>query len=118
MFGGCNLCESLRPLFCVCREGWRRVGGQFVGRRVHEHVIRQWLSLHRRGGNRAEVLVWPGHLDGPGAVDGLHDIHCPRHAVPGVGFVAGDDEKSKVDEPGDDNMLDVANQPTPPPPQQ
>jgi hypothetical protein len=86
------------------------MGGQFVGRRVHEHVVRQWLSLHRRGGNRAEVLVWPRHLDGPGAVDGLHHINRPRHAVSGVGFVAGNDEKSKVDDPGKNDMLDVISQ--------
>ena len=110
-FGDRNLCESFWPLFCFRCEGWRRVGGQFVGRRVHEHMVRQWLSLHRRSGNCAEVLIWPRHLDGPGAVDGLHHINRPRHAVAGVGFVTGDDEKSKVDEPGEDDMLDVISLP-------
>lgn len=51
-------------------------------------------------------MIGAGHaLRGP--VEGLHDIDRPRHPVPLVGLVAGDDEEGKVDDPGERYVRNV-----------
>lgn len=64
-----------------------------------------WLGKHLTW-QRSELLVSPRYHRRR-AVDGLHHVDCTRHSVSDVGFVAGDDEKCEVREPGEDPVRDA-----------